>query len=124
MDSKLLLITPVPTQPEQFIKDAAKMFEAEALKAKVNLGYHLDDSVRKHDAGWLMFDPSRALQVDCGIQSSCLLANHTLDPDQLDYKRHQVHTNGGQARNPCESCRFRQTPWRRRRNLRTGNDSD
>jgi len=75
MDSKLLLITPVPTQPTQFMKSAVNMFGAEARKLGIDLHYEIDCSVEEHNIDWVVFDPSRALQVRGRAKITLLVTN-------------------------------------------------
>jgi len=46
LDSKLLLVTPVPVQPIRFLKDGIKVFEGEAQKADVKLTFRVDTSIQ------------------------------------------------------------------------------
>ncbi|KAK2613120.1 hypothetical protein N8I77_000049 [Diaporthe amygdali] len=63
LDSNLLLITPVVTQPKQILSRAIKMFESElqAKEIKANLETH--PSYDELGVDWVTVDPSRVLQI-------------------------------------------------------------
>ncbi|KAH7051315.1 aerobic respiration control sensor protein-like protein arcB [Macrophomina phaseolina] len=63
LDSGLLVITPVDTQPEGIGRHAVKMFEAEAKAAGVDLSFAVDQSYREAGLDWVSLDPTRLLQV-------------------------------------------------------------
>lgn len=63
LDSGLLVITPVDTQPESVVKHAVKMFESEAKAAGVNLSFVVDHSYHELEVDWVSLDPTRVLQV-------------------------------------------------------------
>ncbi|KAJ8106956.1 hypothetical protein OPT61_g9196 [Boeremia exigua] len=63
LDSGLLVITPVDTQPESVVKHAAKMFDSEAKAAGVDLSFVVDQSYRDLGIDWVSLDPTRVLQI-------------------------------------------------------------
>jgi signal transduction histidine kinase len=63
LDSGLLVITPVDTQPQSVAFHAVKMFEAEAKAAGVNMGFKIKPTYRELDVDWVSLDPTRLLQV-------------------------------------------------------------
>lgn len=63
LDSGLLVMTPVDTQPEAIGQHAVKMFEAEARAADVDLRFSVDPSFRQTGLDWVSLDPTRLLQV-------------------------------------------------------------
>jgi PAS domain-containing protein len=63
LDSGLLVITPVDSQPESLGRHAVKMFEAEAKAARVQLSFSIDESYRNMELNWVSLDPTRLLQV-------------------------------------------------------------
>jgi signal transduction histidine kinase len=63
LDSGLLVITPVDTQPEGIVKHAIKMFDSEARAAEINLSLTVEQSYRDLEIDWVSLDPTRVLQV-------------------------------------------------------------
>lgn len=63
MDSNLMTISPVRTDPAAIVSDAVHMFELECQKDKISLTYTEDPSLRALGALYVQMDPSRALQV-------------------------------------------------------------
>jgi signal transduction histidine kinase len=63
LDSGLLAITPVDAQPEDIVRHAVKMFEAEAKAASLELSFVVDQSYRDLQIDWVSLDPTRVLQV-------------------------------------------------------------
>jgi signal transduction histidine kinase len=63
LDSGLLVITPVDTQPESIAKHAIKMFDSEARAAEINLSLMVEQSYRDLKIDWVSLDPTRVLQV-------------------------------------------------------------
>jgi PAS domain S-box-containing protein len=63
LDSNLLVMTPVVSQPEVIVRRAIKMFDPE-LKAKdVKINLELLDSYKDMHVDWVTIDPSRVLQI-------------------------------------------------------------
>ncbi|KAH7028000.1 aerobic respiration control sensor protein arcB [Microdochium trichocladiopsis] len=63
LDSNLLVITPVPAQPVQVVKRALKMFEPELQAKDIKMTCEVQDSFEELKVSWLVFDPSRILQI-------------------------------------------------------------
>lgn len=63
MDSKLMTITPVRTEPATIASDAVHMFQVECQRDGINLTFIQDPSLKALNAESVMMDPSRALQV-------------------------------------------------------------
>lgn len=63
VDSGLLVMTPVDTQPEILGQHAIKMFQAEAKAAGVHLTFTVDPSFRQSGLDWVSLDPTRVLQI-------------------------------------------------------------
>jgi signal transduction histidine kinase/CheY-like chemotaxis protein len=63
LDSGLLVITPVDTQPESVVKHVVKMFDSEAKAAGVGLSFVVDQSYRDLEVEWASLDPTRVLQI-------------------------------------------------------------
>ncbi|KAJ4299349.1 hypothetical protein N0V90_004594 [Kalmusia sp. IMI 367209] len=72
LDSGLLVITPVDTQPEVVTRHAVKMFEAEAKAAEVDLVFEVDESYRAFGVNWMSLDPTRLLQVLINLITNAL----------------------------------------------------
>lgn len=63
LDSNLLLITPVASQPEQILSRALKMFESELQAKDIEAKFGVHPSYRELAVDWVSLDPSRVLQV-------------------------------------------------------------
>jgi CheY-like chemotaxis protein len=63
LDSKLLVISPIITQPTALLQGAYKMFKEEASKARVDLEVHSDPSFANMNIDYAILDPSRVLQI-------------------------------------------------------------
>jgi len=63
LDSNLLLITPVASQPSEILRRAVGMFDPE-LKAKdIKVSFDVDKSYTEQSIDWVTIDPSRVLQI-------------------------------------------------------------
>ncbi|KAL2279104.1 hypothetical protein FJTKL_13679 [Diaporthe vaccinii] len=63
LDSNLLLITPVVTQPKQILNRAIKMFESELQAKDIKAQLQTTSSYTELGVDWVMVDPSRVLQI-------------------------------------------------------------
>jgi len=63
LESGVLVVTPVPTQPSHLIQTALKMFEAEVRTSNTTLTFIEDDSLEVLSIDHLLFDSSRVLQI-------------------------------------------------------------
>lgn len=63
LDSNLLLITPVPSQPEQVLIRAVKMFESELQAKDIKARFEIHPSYKQLAVDWVTLDPSRVLQI-------------------------------------------------------------
>lgn len=63
LDSNLLLITPMPSQPEQILRRALKMFESELQAKDIEAKFTVHSSYKEQKVDWVNLDPSRVLQV-------------------------------------------------------------
>ncbi|KAF3767951.1 hypothetical protein M406DRAFT_90515 [Cryphonectria parasitica EP155] len=63
LDSNLLLITPIPTQPEQILSRALRMFESELQAKDIEAKFEVHPSYIENKVDWVSLDPSRVLQV-------------------------------------------------------------
>lgn len=72
LDAGLLVICPVECQPDEVIKQALKMFDAEFLKSDTQLEYTLLPTYLALNIDWLRLDPSRLLQILINLISNAL----------------------------------------------------
>lgn len=63
LDSNLLLITPVASQPEQILSRALKMFDSELQAKDISAEFEVHPSYKDSEVDWVLLDPSRVLQV-------------------------------------------------------------
>lgn len=63
LDSNLLIITPVPSQPKQILSRALKMFESELQAKQIEAKLDMHPSYLESKVDWVQLDPSRVLQV-------------------------------------------------------------
>lgn len=73
LDSNLLLITPVPVQPVEVVRQVQQMFVVECQKAHdIRLEFHINESYRALNVDIVMLDSSRLLQVLINLMSNAL----------------------------------------------------
>ncbi|KAM0277436.1 hypothetical protein ACHAQH_005800 [Verticillium albo-atrum] len=63
LDSNLLVITPISTQPVEVVKRAIKMFDPELQAKQIEIICNVDASFKNENIDWMMLDPSRVLQI-------------------------------------------------------------
>lgn len=63
LDSNLIVITPIKSQPVVVVKEVINMFKVECRKEDIALRFHEDRSLGDLGADWVMIDPSRLHQV-------------------------------------------------------------
>lgn len=63
LDSNLLLITPVPSQPVQILARALKMFDSELQAKAIEASLDIHPSYTETHVNWVHLDPSRVLQI-------------------------------------------------------------
>lgn len=63
MDSNLMTISPVRTNPAAIVSDAVHMFELECQKDNISIQFIEDPSLRSLGVHYVQMDPSRTLQV-------------------------------------------------------------
>lgn len=63
LDSALLVVAPVSTQPISVARRAIKMFNGDMEKHDISVEFQIQDSFSDLDIDWVKLDPSRLLQV-------------------------------------------------------------
>lgn len=63
LDSNLLLITPVASQPEQILRRALKMLDSELRAKDISAEFEVHPSYKDLEVDWVLLDPSRVLQI-------------------------------------------------------------
>jgi signal transduction histidine kinase/CheY-like chemotaxis protein len=63
LDSDLLHITPVTTEPVEVVRQALKMFDCELQANDIKMEFHIDESLRELQVDRVMLDSSRLLQI-------------------------------------------------------------
>ncbi|KAK6613286.1 histidine kinase hhk13p [Botrytis cinerea] len=63
LDSALLVVAPVSTQPISVARRAIKMFEGDMEKHDISIEFQIQDSYTDLNINWAKLDPSRLLQV-------------------------------------------------------------
>ncbi|MCJ1309660.1 hypothetical protein MMC25_003320 [Agyrium rufum] len=79
LDSALLLVTPIDTQPTVVVQRALKMFESEVLTADIKMEYKVDKSISRLKVDWVKLDPSRLLQVLINLTTNAIKFTTTQD---------------------------------------------
>ncbi len=70
LDSNLLLITPVPVQPVEIVKQVQQMFMVECQKVHdIKMAFHITESYQKLNVDIVMLDSSRLLQVVSSLEA-------------------------------------------------------
>ncbi|KAF2199914.1 hypothetical protein GQ43DRAFT_375115 [Delitschia confertaspora ATCC 74209] len=72
LDSAMLMVTPVDSQPLQVVHRALKMFEGEVQTAGIQLDFVVSDSFHKLGVDWVRMDPSRVLQVLINLTTNAI----------------------------------------------------
>ncbi|KAG9193014.1 hypothetical protein G6011_03049 [Alternaria panax] len=63
LDSSLLRITPIPTQPITVVQRSMAMFRPEVQAKKIDFRFVPHPSIQDLDIDWVILDPSRLLQI-------------------------------------------------------------
>ncbi|KAJ8066268.1 hypothetical protein OCU04_005349 [Sclerotinia nivalis] len=63
LDSALLVVAPVSSQPVSVARRAIKMFEGDMEKHGISIEFQIQDSYSDLNISWVKLDPSRLLQV-------------------------------------------------------------
>jgi signal transduction histidine kinase/ActR/RegA family two-component response regulator len=72
LDSNLLLITPVPTQPLAVVQRAMNMFKPEVQAKNIDFTFHPDPSLMDLHIDWVLLDPSRLLQITVNLITNAI----------------------------------------------------
>lgn len=63
LDSRLLLVTPVDTQPTEVVKKVMRMFESDFVHNGIKAQFLVHQSYHTNNINWVKADPSRFTQV-------------------------------------------------------------
>lgn len=72
LDSAMLLVTPVDTQPEAIVRRTVKMFEGESQTVDIHLSVEVDRSYRSLDVDYVRLDPTRLSQVLINLMTNAI----------------------------------------------------
>ncbi|KAJ9664672.1 hypothetical protein H2198_000018 [Neophaeococcomyces mojaviensis] len=72
LDSAMLLVTPVDTQPEAIARRTVKMFEAESQTVDIQLSVQVDKSYRNLKIDYVRLDPTRLSQVLINLMTNAI----------------------------------------------------
>jgi PAS domain S-box-containing protein len=72
LDSNLLVITPVPSQPQAILRRAVKMFEPELQAKDIQIVYKTYPSYGELAVDWVNIDPSRVLQILINLMTNAI----------------------------------------------------
>jgi PAS domain S-box-containing protein len=97
LDSQLLLVTPVDSQPLQVVQRALKMHEGELQAADIQMKFVVDQTFRDMNLDWCRLDPSRVLQVLINLTTNAIKFTTT------ESKRTITVTLGGSMQRPSET---------------------
>jgi signal transduction histidine kinase len=70
LDSRLLLVTPVDTQPAKVVQKVMRMFESDFAHKDITAEMIIDPSYYALDMDWVKADPSRFTQVLVNLLSN------------------------------------------------------
>lgn len=77
LDSALLAVTPVETQPHAVVNRALRMFEGEFETNDIQMDFDVEDSYKALSIEWVKLDPSRLLQVLINLTTNAIKFTHT-----------------------------------------------
>ncbi|KAJ9144314.1 Hybrid signal transduction histidine kinase K [Coniochaeta hoffmannii] len=72
LDSNLLVITPVPSQPEAILRRAVKMFDPELQAKDIQVVHKTSPSYGDLAVDWVNIDPSRVLQILINLMTNAI----------------------------------------------------
>ena len=79
LDSAMLMVTPVDSQPLQVVQRALKMFEGEVQTAGIHMDFVISDSFKELGIDWVKLDPSRVLQVLINLTTNAIKFTSTTE---------------------------------------------
>lgn len=72
LDSAMMAVSPVDTQPLTVVQKVLKMFEAELKTADIKMELSIDDSFTSQRIGWVRLDPYRLSQVLINLMTNAI----------------------------------------------------
>lgn len=72
LDSNLLVVTPIPTQPHAILQRAVKMFDAELQAKDIQIIFEPHPSYQQLAVNWVTMDPSRVLQILINLMTNAI----------------------------------------------------
>ena len=72
LDSAMLLVTPVDTQPEAIARRTVKMFEGESQTVDIQLNVQIDKSYKNLKIDYVRLDPTRLSQVLINLMTNAI----------------------------------------------------
>ncbi|KAK5945309.1 hypothetical protein PMZ80_002513 [Knufia obscura] len=72
LDSAMLLVTPVDTQPEAIARRTVKMFEGESQTVDIQLSVQIDRSYKNLKVDYVRLDPTRLSQVLINLMTNAI----------------------------------------------------
>lgn len=72
LDSAMLLVTPIDTQPEKIAKRTVRMFEGESQTVDIQLNVQIDKSFRNLNVDYVRLDPTRLSQVLINLMTNAI----------------------------------------------------
>lgn len=103
LDSKLLVITPVPTKPEETINAALRMLSSELQKGDIQVNFNVTTSYRTLGIQWVMLDNSRLLQVLINLIANAVKFTRTQPLRQISLT---LDASRDKPSNPSNGVRF------------------
>lgn len=79
LNSKLLVISPIATQPVQVIQQGMRMFAKEATVKGIDLSLRMDTSSDSMGLEWFMLDPGRLLQITVNLITNAIKFTQTAE---------------------------------------------
>ncbi|KAK5047536.1 hypothetical protein LTR84_006633 [Exophiala bonariae] len=76
LNSNLLLISPLPSNPVQVVQQAMNMFSKEVQSKQIDLSLHLHSSMNDLNVQWVMLDPGRVLQIMVNLLTNAIKFTH------------------------------------------------
>lgn len=72
IESAMLLVSPVPTQPSNAVRGVLKMFEGEMQCHDIELDLFLEKSYKSSAIDWVMIDPARVAQILINLMTNAI----------------------------------------------------